>query len=141
METTSPVSERSLLLPARSIPLVTKEGAQVFLQVVVKAVNSMAAFSNDLSNFIEPGTRIVDFSRQIQTFGSLDLLFGDIASLSYSTAGFHRICCAMNALDKISNLLQNLGAVAGNDAEIFKGLFSADQVTALAKSQESAWNR
>jgi hypothetical protein len=127
LETISPVSERSFAMPARSLPVLTKEGAHVFLHVVVTAVNSIAGFLNDLRNFIDPSTKVVDFSKQIQAFGALDLLFADIASLNYSTAGFHRINCAMSAVDKLANLLKHLGARSGDETAIFKSLFSTDQ--------------
>jgi hypothetical protein len=70
---------------------------------------------------------VVDFSKQIQAFGALDLLFADITGLNYSTAGFHRISCAMSALDKLANLLKRVGVVSGDETAIFKSLFSTDQ--------------
>lgn len=127
MEPISPVSARSFFLPTRLMPSLTKEGSDVFLRVAVDAVNSIAGFMNDLRSFADPVTKIVDFSKQIQTFAALDLLFADIGSLNYSTAGFHRISCAMSAFDKLANLVKHLGAVSGKETEIFKGLFSTEQ--------------
>jgi hypothetical protein len=123
----SPVSSRSFFLPTRLMPSLTKEGTEVFLRVVVDAVNSMTRFLNDLKSYVDPKTKIVDFSKQIQTFAAVDLLFADITSLNYSTSGFHRISCAMSAFDKLANLVKNLGGVSGKETEIFKSLFSAEQ--------------
>jgi hypothetical protein len=81
-EAISPVSERSVILPAASMPLLTKHGAEIFLRMVVDAVNSIAGFLNDLRNFVDVDTKAVDFSRQIQAFGALDLFLADIASLN-----------------------------------------------------------
>ena len=44
MEPISPVSERSVVLPAARMPWLTKNGAQLFLKVAVNAVNSIVIF-------------------------------------------------------------------------------------------------
>jgi hypothetical protein len=126
-EANSPVSERSVTLPAALKPLLTKEGSQAFLNVAVNAVNSMTGFLNDLRNFVNADTKEVVFSKQVQAFGALDLLFSDIASLNYSTSSFHRISCSMNAMDKLANLLRHMGTRYTNEAEAFKSLFSSEQ--------------
>jgi hypothetical protein len=127
METISPVSEQSVILPAASMPLLTKDGAHVLLKVAVDAVNSVANFLNDFRSFVDLDTKAVDFSKQIQAFGALDLLFADIACLNYSTSGFHRMSCSMSAMDKLANLMRHLGTSTLNEAEIFKSLFSIEQ--------------
>jgi len=77
-EAISPVSERSVILPAASLPTLTKDGAHIVLEVAVNAVNSIAGFLNDLRNFIDADTKEVDFAKQVQAFGALDLLFADL---------------------------------------------------------------
>jgi hypothetical protein len=123
----SPVSERSVILPSASLPTLTKDGAHVFLRVVVNAVNSIARFLNDLKSFVGADTKEVDFSKQTQAFGALDLLFADIACLNYSTSGFHRISCSMSAMDKLANLVRHLETSSASEPEIFKSLFSMEQ--------------
>jgi hypothetical protein len=131
MGSISPLSEKDLLLPADSMRKVMTSDPDSFLKVTLTAVNNIMSFANDLRNFvIEPGNK-VDFAKQIQTFGAIDLLFSDIISLNHSTSGYHRINCSINVLDKLANFLKCFGTT-DKESAIFKTCYLFDDVKCVA---------
>jgi hypothetical protein len=73
------------------------------------------SFLNGPKNFANPdGT--ANFLKQIQAHSAVQLIFADVNALNYSTFAHNRISYTMSALDKLANLLANLGG--GGHAEI-----------------------
>lgn len=108
-------------------------GQRRFFEVVVKAINGLLNYLNDLSHYQnEDGT--VDHQSLIQAHCLVHLVFSELLKMNYTNSQYLKQKISLSILNKLANLRKFVGSCSDDETGLVKGMLRSEHGDLIAKT-------